>query len=450
MKTAAKQLLFPLLGVQAIKAHHDVETRDGKAYAAPFAMNVRGRCAIERRLRGGSRPGMKTVEGVGQTGVGKWLWPDGTPVLWPDGKEVSFRGEQTYLAPDGSRVIDLHAVPRISASVGNAPVGATVATFYRARVFAAVGTDWFCSRIGDSADWNYGADRDDVARACAGNVALAGKKGDAITAFMPVNDSMLYIATSRSLWCINGDPANGSMVCVSPEIGMSGAAAWCWTGQRLYFLNANGLYAIAPGGQPVHVSYALPFFKGDAGSFIGHDPVEDALHVFTANGDWYVEIMGEAHAFWPMGFATASSPTTAFRMNVGGKDRVAFLCADGKWRVYDDSVACESESRVAIGPFRISASDDTDGFLAELHIATGEGSANVSAVLYTGHSAEAAERAAKNDTGGISTTFISGWNVVWRPRVRGAWAVIVLQCAGGKWAFEAMRAVMRHTGRLRP
>ena len=136
---------------------------------------------------------------------------------------------------------------------------------------------------------------------------------------------------------------------------------------------------------------------------------------------------------------------------VSGVDKAAFLCADGAWRVYDDATACECASKVAIGPFRVSASDDADGFLAEIHFATGISSSNVSATIYTGHSAEAAEHAAANGTGGASGVFSSDWNAVWRPRIRGAWAVVVLECAAsGKWAFEALRAVSRLTGRLRP
>lgn len=451
MQTAAKQLHFPLLGVQADKGHHDVETREGHVYSAPFAMNVRGRDAIERRVRGGSRPGMKAVVGVKSSGGGVWTWANGEKILWPDGAEVTFSTGDAVFAPDGTRVIDAHSRPNVAASVGDAPQGAEIATFYRARVFAAVGADWFCSRIGDAADWDYGADRDDVARACAGNVALAGVKGEGITAFMPVHDSYLYVATARSLWCISGDPVGGSMSCISQEVGVAGANAWCWTGRRLYFLSPTGLYSVTPGEHPVLVSDALPDLRGTSASFMGYDPEEDALHVFTTKGDWFVELDGQNAAFWPVSFQTGKRPTNACRMMVSGVDKAAFLCADGAWRVYDDATACECASKVAIGPFRVSASDDADGFLAEIHFATGISSSNVSATIYTGHSAEAAEHAAANGTGGASGVFSSDWNAVWRPRIRGAWAVVVLECAAsGKWAFEALRAVSRLTGRLRP
>jgi len=461
MRTTAKQILWPVRGVEEIAAYHDATpdtASQTRTYAAPFALNVRTRGAIEQRERGGSRPGMKTVTGVTSDGGGRWLWSNGSAVQWPDGKNISFETDKTYYAPDGSRVIDLHAVPRITASVGNAPEAVTIATIYRARLFAAKGTDWFCSRLGDTEDWDYGADVGDVTRACAGNVALAGRKGDAITAFMPVNDAALYIATARSLWCLAGDPCSGELSCVSTEIGVSGAAAWCFTGSRLYFLCDKGLFSVAPGERPVLLSSAIPRLRGYEGSFMGHDPEEDALHVFTdvpATGntsvasDWYVEL-GERPSFWPTSFTLSARPVSACRMTVDGVDKAAFLCADGAWRVFDRSVACEGASRVAFGPFRVSASDDADGFLAELHTTLAEQSANMTAKIWTAHSAERATKLAVAGTGGTSFTFVAGWNAVWRPRVRGAWAVLVLECETGKWSFEAMRAICKHLGRLRP
>ena len=461
MRTTAKQILWPVRGVEEIAAYHDATpdtASQTRAYASPYALNVRTRGPIEQRDRGGSRPGMKAVTGVTSDSGGRWMWSNGSAVLWPDGKEISFETDAVHYAPDGTRVIDLHAVPRISASVGDAPTGVTIATLYRARLFAAKGTDWFCSRLGDTEDWDYGADIGDVARACAGNVALADCRGDAITAFMPVYDSMLYIATARSLWCLSGDPCGGTLTCVSPEVGVSGAAAWCFAGGHLFFLSDKGLFGLAPGEHPVLLSSAIPRLRGYDASFMGHDPEEDALHVFTdipstgntsVASDWYVEL-GEKPAFWPVSFATATRPVSACRMNVGGVDKAAFLCADGAWRVFDDSVACEGASRVAFGPFRVSASDDMDGFLAELHVALAENSANMTAKIWTAHSAERATKLAIAGTGGTSFSFAAGWNAVWRPRVRGAWAVLVLECETGKWAFEAVRAICKHLGRLRP
>ena len=457
MRTTAKQILFPMLGVACDLGHHDIYPRETRAYPSPFAANVRGRCAIERRLRGGSRPGMAVVELDGSSATGVWRWANGSPILWPDGREITYLAEQGVKAPDGSMVIDLHALPRIAASKGNAPSGVSVATLYRARVFAASGASWFCSRLGDEADWDYGAEMGDVARACSGNVSFAGRKGDDITAFMPVGDSYLYIATHRSLWCISGDPADGTMACVSPEIGVSGPSAWCWDGARVYFMNDKGLFVVTPGNAPIRLSSSFLDMRGTAATFMIHDPEENAVHAFgvsamSNDGDesWFMELESEKPAFWPMSFLVGKEPVATRRLTVNGIDKAAFVCADGKCRVFSRAVPCEMPSCVAIGPFRVSDSDDTDGFLAELHVTSAAGSQPITATLFTGHSAEEAEHRAVDGTGGIAFDFTAGWNAVWRPRRRGAWAVVVLNCAEGAWAFEAMRAVLRHTGRLRP
>ena len=450
MRTTAKQIMWPVRGVEQIAAYHDATPDTARAYAAPFAMNVRVRGVIEERRRGGSRPGMKAVEGVAVSSGGRWLWSNGAPILWPDGSEVTFSTEAVYTAPDGSRVVDLHAVPRIAASTGNAPEGATIATTYRARLFAAVGSNWFCSRLGDTADWDYGADRDDVARACSGNVALSGRPASAgITAFMPVNDSMLYIATARSLWCLSGDPCGGSLSCVSSEVGVAGASAWCWNGSKLFFLGVDGLYGLIPGEHPVPLSDALPQLKGDSAALMAHDPRENALHVFSTAGDWFVDLEGERPSFWPVSFGTGLRPSAVAHAMIGGELAAMFLCADGAWRVFDDSVACEKPSKVALGPFRISANDASDGFLDELHAATAQGSALVSASVFTGRTAEEAVKAAILDAQFSVFSFTGGYNAVWRPRVRGAWGVIVL-ASEGKWAYESIFAKLKHTGRLRP
>ena len=449
MRTTAKQIVWPVRGVESIAAYHDATPDTSRAYASPFAVNVRVRGTLEERRRGGSRPGMKAVEGVAAESGGRWLWPSGEPVLWPGGAEITFSSDEVVFAPDGSRVIMPHAVPRVAASKGDAPEGVTIATFYRARLFAAKGTDWFCSRMGDTADWDYGADRDDVARACAGNVALAGRKGDAITAFMPVDDSMLYIATARSLWCLSGDPCGGTIGCVSSEIGVAGAAAWCWSGSRLYFLGVDGLYGLAPGEHPVHLSGAIPALEGDLSAFMGYDPKESALHMFTAGGDWFVDLNEERPSFWPVSFGAGLRPVAIGKATLGGENVAIFRCADGAWRQFADNVPCETSSNVALGPFRISADDSTDGFLDELHATMAYASAQVSASVYTGRTAEEAVRAARNNSGTVFFYLSGGYNAVWRPRVRGAWCVIVLASAG-KWAYESIFAKLKHTGRLRP
>lgn len=416
MRNVAKQIVWPVRGVEEVSAYHDATPDTSRAYAAPFSLNVCPRGPIEQRTRGGSRPGLSAVA-------------------------------------SGMFVRDFHPVIDIPSPVlnGDAPSGAAVTAKYRDRIFASDGPSWFCSRMGRHDDWDYGADMGDTTRAIEGNLAFAGDRGEAITAIMPVDDGMLYIATAHTLWRMQGDPSVGQIHLVSREYGVVGPKAWCTANQRLFFVSHRGFVSLTYGEMPRYDSDALPHFPTSADTILGFDATENCVFAVASTGAsdyevWQIEAgMGTTNPpFWPL--TLPGRPTAIGTAN----GRIAFQIG-GEWKQFDDSVACESASKVAIGPFRVSASDDADGFLAELHVALAESSSDVTATLYTAHAAERAVKLAKAGSGGVSSSFAAGWNRVWRPRVRGAWAVLVLECAAnGKWAFEAARAVCRQTGRLRP
>lgn len=408
MRTTAKQIVWPVRGVEEVSAYHDAAPDAARTYAAPFSLNVCTRGPIEQRERGGSRPGLSAV-------------------------------------PQGTFVRDFHPSVSIPAAAkGDAPVAAVTAK-YRDRIFASSGSEWFCSRMGNHADWDYGADMGDTTRAIEGNLAFAGDRGEAITAIMPVDDGTLYIATEHTLWRMRGDPSVGEMHLVSREYGVVGPKAWCTANQRLFFVSHRGFVSLTYGEMPRYDSAGIPSFPTDAGTILGFDAKENCVYAFSSGGVYLIEAgMGTTNpAFWPLYMQMPAAVGSA-----GGA--IALKYGDA-WMRFDDSVPCESASRIAFGPFRISASDDTDGFLAELHVTLAEQSADMTASCYMAHSAERAVKLARAGTGGVSFDFAAGWNAVWRPRTRGAWCVLVLECAaGGKWAFEAVRATCRHTGRLRP
>lgn len=408
MRTTAKQIVWPVRGVEEATAYHDAAPDAARTYAAPFSLNVCTRGPIENRERGGSRPGLSSV-------------------------------------PQGTFARDFHPSVQIpSVAKGAAPSGNILTERYRDRIFAASGADWFCSRVSDASDWDYGADRDDIVRACAGNLALAGARGETITAIMPIDDGTLYVATEHTLWRMQGDPANGEMHLVSREYGVVGPKAWCAANQRLFFVSHRGFVSLTYGEMPRYQSGGLPHFPTNADTILGFDAKENCVWSFSSGGVFMIDAgMGTTEtAFWPMFMPMPDA--------VGTADGSIALHYDGGWKRFDDSVACESHSSCAFGPFRISSDDATDGFLAELHITLAEQGADMTASLYAAHSAERAAKLAQGGDGGISFDFAAGWNAVWRPRLRGAWCVLVLECAGGKWAFEAVRAICRHTGRLRP
>ena len=105
-------------------------------------------------------------------------------------------------------------------------------------------------------------------------------------------------------------------------------------------------------------------------------------------------------------------------------------------------------SYVAIGPFRTSARDDEDGMLDTIHAAMADGSADVTIEVYPAKTAEDALIAAKEGTAAFTATVSAGFNHTIRPRVRGAWCVVMLR-ASGAWAYETMTATYKQLGRLR-
>lgn len=61
MRTTAKQIVWPVRGVEEVSAYHDAAPDAARTYAAPFSLNVCTRGPIEQRERGGSRPGLSAV-----------------------------------------------------------------------------------------------------------------------------------------------------------------------------------------------------------------------------------------------------------------------------------------------------------------------------------------------------------------------------------------------------
>ena len=458
MRSVPKLLHFPLGGLNRAISYRDSTTpAENGVYGTPDSMNVVGPCPFAGRSRGGSRPGLRRFDVVSDGGDGVWFWPNGEPVVWPGegAVEVSFSAPaENFVGPDGTKVINPHAVFVPTASLGSVPKSVSASCFYRARMFVSSGSDWFCSRTGDVADWDYGGDSEDASRAAAGNVALAGARGDDIVAFMPVGDSMLYVATARSLWCIVGEPTSGGMTLVSDSVGCCGPNAWCFDGRNLWFMSYRGLHVLAPGEKPVYFSSSVPGMSGfGSGTLVVSDNENAGVYVFSKEaGSWYVD--REAKALWPISFADESMfPVSAAHVMDGGVDRVAVVGGDGVWRVFDpeseDDDGVAIASHVVIGPFRTSTSDDVDGMLAEVYATIGHGSELVTAGIFPANNPEEAVSAAEEDYGEACTIHLDPtWNRVVRPRVRGPWCAIRLSSAG-RWAYESMKITCKSLGRLR-
>lgn len=298
------ELRFPFAGVVR-RMGLEGATGVRSAYPTPWAVNVRPVDPFDRRMRGGSRPGLTKyhADAVGTTVVDMVTVPvssdsgaEALLVLLVDNsigvidsgvlsfltgdlateagdKVVTEAGGQIVVstadAPAGAFLIagqqHVYAVaaaaivrcdPKtgttttITASAGTVPTGQTFGCLYRDRLVVS-GEDnaIYMSRQGDYSDWDYGADVEDAGRAVAFQLAGAGEVGDACTAVIPYADAALLAATARGLWVARGDPAaNGSLINVSRHVGIVDSRAFCEVDGTVFFLAEDGLYRVKADG----------------------------------------------------------------------------------------------------------------------------------------------------------------------------------------------------------
>jgi hypothetical protein len=456
MNTTFKQLRFPVAGVAENLSFRDATIPDeSRTFSSPHALNVLGEDGCTRRLRGGSRPGLRRFEGtVSVVNGGKWLWPNGEAIAWPDGNVLSYTTvTKELVAPDGSLIIDPHEAVSAHCVKGAIPPAPTLAAMYRNRLFLASGSDWFCSRIAEHGDFDYGGDGEDPSRALAGNCALAGRKGETITAFMPVNDRFMLVATRRNLWVFGGDPSEGVSL-LHDSVGCISANAWCNTPMGVVFVANGGVYLYVQGEAPSLLSGKLPMaMSGIDEALLAYDPEMNGVFIFSEKHgtahDWFMSF--KEMAFWPVSLPSNMRPVAVCRVLDGGIEKSLLHGKDGEWRMFhreqetDDGVALKSH--VVIGPFRVSARDDLDGILAEVH-ATFGGCGNVWIDVFCAKSAEEAVNRASFGGEDGRRFAQSGRNRVFRPRTRGAWACLKIS-SNTHWAYEGVTVALKHLGRLR-
>lgn len=303
-RVVSKQLAFPMAGVSRRGEYREMAT---PPYASPWALNVRGESPIERRKRGGSRPGLVkyltqdfgttisaiipvtsvdssqnrhqdlivvadgtcysvrsgallTLDTAWQTAAGDAIQTNaGDAIEWDSTVSATVnsaaeRGGVLYLVDSGLKAWNpvSGVVSTVTASDGAIPTGAKYVCLYRDRLFL-YGEDhvWYCSRQGDVTDWGLSRDMGDVGRAIAGQIERAGRIGEPITAMIPNNDASLIIATRNGLWLLRGDPTDGTMSMVSDEIGVISNTAWARSPQGVVaFLSNDGVYMVSSDGAP--------------------------------------------------------------------------------------------------------------------------------------------------------------------------------------------------------
>jgi len=281
---------------------------------------VRGVSAIERRNRGGSRPGLlavvdndfgaitavaavTSIDGSGNRNRdlvviadgalsylrgetvtepdGALQTPTGVNIITDDGEQIVFDTEVSAVNPGGdSDAFDtverngkllladsvlkewdpLTGVVSTVADSGEAtvPTGCPLICQYSDRVILS-GADhlWYACRQGDHTDWDFGGDLNDKGRPVVGQCEAAGRIGEVIKAMIPHRDAFLYFASHTSLWLLRGDPATGTLSLVSSEIGVISPTAWAKSPEGLIaFVSNDGVYLMPAGGNPVMFSEA--------------------------------------------------------------------------------------------------------------------------------------------------------------------------------------------------
>jgi hypothetical protein len=253
------------------------ENRRGKysqheePYTTPRAVNMRSIGPLERRGRGGSRPGlarfideclgekitaMSSVTYLDNNGTRRHdiavivdgvfkiidnggtaftlsaalLTPDGVPVLDDDGNEIIFNSTignvnpvgdtsafqlaqnngRLYIADDVLKVYNPRTgiVGAVEVTAGIIPAGQPLICVYQERLVVA-GADhmFYMSAQADAGNWDAGADGKNPGRAVFGYVGDNGVIGEPITSMLCWHDKALLLGTMDSLWAVYGNPA---------------------------------------------------------------------------------------------------------------------------------------------------------------------------------------------------------------------------------------------------
>lgn len=347
-------------------------------------------------------------------------------------------------------------------TAGSLPASPTIICQWRGRIVLGDGTNvWYMSRIDDPFDWDFGATDLDPARAIAGTSSDSAILGEVITALIPFSNDYLIMGCPDSLWMLVGNPASGgSFVNLSQTIGVVSAQAWCITPDNtLVWLSQYGVYEYAPGGavQPVSTR-VLPRELQNTNpvevlTLMRFDVYENGVYLYQSRisggsmQSWFIDWTNRG--FWPDDQLASQYATAicAYDSYAASGSKVLIGGADGYVRRHSDSATSDDgqtvTSEVYLGPFMLG-SRLYDGSLDQLSAVLADGSGDVDWEVRVGETAEAAIDA----TARASGTWTAGRNTLERPRIRGAYGVVVLS-SDTAWAMEELTAVRTARGRIR-
>lgn len=304
MSARTVELRYPLMGVGRRNTLRSTPDFKGP-WPSPWAANCRVCENLDRRLRGGSRPGltkysassfgtiadMASMNVSSTTGASSLLVVLGGSTLYKvDGGTASnpipyasddgssnqitnaggdnlvfgtgsapaagfiVTGRQFAYAVTTSGITRLNPktgqIDAVEASAGTIPTNCTFGAMYRDRLCMS-GQDnaIYMSRMGDYTDWAFGANAGDQGRPLAFQLALAADVGPLPTAMIPHKDTHLLVGTENSLWVVSGDPAaDGTLRRISENVGILSKKAWCKIEDTVCFLSNDGVYRVQTDG----------------------------------------------------------------------------------------------------------------------------------------------------------------------------------------------------------
>jgi len=492
------ELRFPSLGV----VRRTVQERVASAvsYPAVWASNVRLDDPLDRRLRGGSRPGLTkfvaddmgtTIADIAHISVSSAAGgasdilvvlvnstiktvENGTTTTYGSAPASGLfvTGQQHAFVITTSAIVKVNpktgSISNLSASAGTIPTNCTFGAIYRDRMCLS-GKDnaIYMSRQGDYTNWSFGVDVSRAGRAIPFQLSLGADVGPLPTALIAHKDSYLLAASARTLWVVRGDPGGaGQLVRVSENVGIVSSRAWCTIEDQVCFLAEDGLYRISADGSDLKaLSENIPAELRDVDTStvtvrMGYEHDRKTVHVFlrTASGSdthWVYELIGEA--WWPVRIQDDHSPVAVAQH----KGELLLAGGDGYIRQVggDDDDGTAIDSHVVLGPIRL-ANSGFHGIARSLHTIMAQGSGTVTWRFVTGDTADEASDNAKLaieafQAGSDYSNYVKASGAIsagrspWAyPRVRSPWLCLWYQ-SSSKWAFESTILERAEAGRWR-
>lgn len=259
------------------------------------------------------------------------------------------------------------------------------------------------SASGDPTDWDTGSTS--PTGSYATTLATTNVIAQPIRALIPYRDDYLVYGCVSQMWRQRGSlRQGGDIVCLSRNIGIVGADAWCILPDgTLVWMSHDGIYAVSVGGgvpEPISRD-KLP------AEFLNIDP--STVHVQMA---WDHEAMGikialttvgqnRTHwflhwpfrAYWREKYATDHQPTALLENALINEVPTTLIgCADGYIREHSTAEATDDgtaiTSYVDYGPIRLGRNDFEGGILARLGTTLAYNSEDVTWLTFVADTAE--------------------------------------------------------------